>query len=356
MKNVSRILLFIIILAISLGVTAKEKQTVKIVLMNGHKIEAEIKDIYYDKIIFRAKKWKDAYEYGEVINVERVVGIQLDDGTMLSVQEYDKLRRGEKIKPKKTPQYDKTKSSLSENEDLQYEDLKKKPISEMTDNEFKYFIMMRQRELEAEKEKEQKLKEREKVLTELEQKIKNESSTSQPEVQKINAVEQKTPENSNQELSEKQIEQISEALIDAGIATDFLRYIKIKNIYNQEVTDIELTLQQKIENNPRWQETLDNLKYITRVAKKTLARAYLYNPEELQSKLKLQFDPDLDMNFMDLVEQLHLRIGEDVKMRDFRLLVEVLGENGARAVKDLLENYSAWKYLVASQPPLTISR
>lgn len=356
MKNVSRILVFIIILAISLGVTAKEKQTVKIVLMNGHKIEAEIKDIYYDKIIFRAKKWKDAYEYGEVINVERVVGIQLDDGTMLSVQEYDKLRRGEKIKSKKTPQYDKTKSSLSENEDLQYEDLKKKPISEMTDNEFKYFIMMRQRELEAEKEKEQKLKEREKVLTELEQKIKNESSTSQPEFQKINAVEQKTPENSNQELSEKQIEQISEALIDAGIATDFLRYIKIKNTYNQEVTDIELTLQKKIENNPRWQETLDNLKYITMVAKKTLARAYLYNPEELQSKLKLQFDPDLDMNFMDLVEQLHLRIGEDVKMRDFRLLVEVLGENGARAVKDLLENYSAWKYLVASQPPLTISR
>ena len=66
----------------------------------------------------------------------------------------------------------------------------------------------------------------------------------------------------------------------------------------------------------------------------------------------MSLDQDADMDYVDLVQQLHRRFGEDVGMRDFRILVEVLGESGAGAVKDILENYSTWQFVLSQDTTL----
>ncbi len=74
-------------------VPTKRSESVNILLKNGDKIKADVLDIYRDKIVFKTNDWKKAYEYGEVINVERIKGIKIADGTVFSVREFDAYRK-----------------------------------------------------------------------------------------------------------------------------------------------------------------------------------------------------------------------------------------------------------------------
>ena len=62
--------------------------------------------------------------------------------------------------------------------------------------------------------------------------------------------------------------------------------------------------------------------------------------------MNLSFEADDEMDYTNLMRQLHRQFGEDVQMRDFRTFVEVLGESGAGAVKEILENYSTWQLVL----------
>ena len=130
----------------------KRSDPVTIVLANGDKIRAEVIDIHKNKIIFKAHDWKKAYEYGEIINVERVKSIKLGDGRRLSVRDYDAFRKGKTIKSgrevarRKRPR---RKRTADAEENLRYEEIRNKPISEMTDNEFNFFMMMEERKAQA---------------------------------------------------------------------------------------------------------------------------------------------------------------------------------------------------------------
>lgn len=316
---------------------------VKIVLNNGDKISAEIVDIGRSQIVFKARSWKQAYEYGEVIDVQRVKGIQLKDGTLLSLSEYRDFRdgklsikKGEKVAAKKTGQ---TVEKPAPGEDFQYAQLKKKPIAEMTDNEYRYFLMMKQRELDEKKAAERKRQERASAVES--DKPSGKFGSRVPTVAVPPA-----------ESDKLVFDELVNSILESGLASDYIVYLQHKKQSQQALSVSEARVLSMLENNPRWQAKLDDLRYINDVAQRAFSRAFLYNPEDLQDKIGLNFDADRDMDYFGLMEQLHQLAGDKVRMSDFRILIEVFGETGAKAIKDILENYASWKYALA-KPAVT---
>lgn len=370
-RNFLFVLLLLFAACASTSSTVRRNDPVTIVLKNGDTIKADVLDIWKEKVVFKAADWRKAYEYGEVVSNSRIEGIRLKDGTVLSVADYDAYRKGGKIrarKKRKSKNEDVAEAQQGESDlqpDARFEELKKKPISKMTENEFKYFMMMKEREI-AEREKE--------AAASREAVISNTDNSEKEQVQEAGATSAELNKPASPTLSEQpapsvnagglglklpqlvqspvlpaatsDLEAVVESLIESGLAPSYLRYLNQKAAVGQTLTSAEASLLNKIQSNPGWQEKLDDLKYLTRVAQKSLSRAFLYNPEELSEKLKLKFDPDLDLDFLDMMQQIHRRLGEDVKMGDFRLLVGVVGESGANAIKTILENYASWQFVV----------
>lgn len=333
------------------SIQAKDKdEVVTILLNNGDKIEAQITDVRSDRVEFKAKSSKKAYEYGEVLNVERIQGIKLKNGMVLSIKEYRAyLKDGSLTKqPSKTepkPVVIETKQDVPPGADLQYEALKNKPIAEMTQNEFDYFMMMKEKELSAQESATTAAVETEPV-----------EKKSLPAIQPAAVVPEPvsiSPPVSQAITSDAEYDELVNTLIAANVAPALLNYLNEKRSRGESLNAAEARLSERIVSNSTWQEKLDDVKYLDRVAYKALERAYLYNPDELQNQLGLQFDPNAEMNFADLMEQLHRRVGAKVRISDFRILVDLFEESGARAIKELLENYEAWQFAVRGPQQFT---
>jgi len=309
--NLRFALLIILLAGCATTSNVKKEDRVTILLKDGTKIEGQVTDIFNSTIAFEAIDRKKAFDYGEVIQLNRVRGIRMPNGAILSVKEYDAVRKADVVVTKIGRRVSKQSSAS------QYEELKNMPISEMTDNEFQFFMMMKEKELETG----------------------NVSVTRKPEVAMRNT-------STSREL-DRQLDELVDSMVGAGIAPNYLTYLKGKENRRRSLTRFEKEIISLIENHPTWQDQVDDLDYLNRTAKKAFSRAYLYNPDELEQNLKLSLDQDADMDYVDLVQQLHRQFGEDVGMRDFRILVGVLGESGAGAVKEILENYSTWQFILS---------
>ncbi|MCH7756426.1 hypothetical protein IH970_15070 [candidate division KSB1 bacterium] len=319
--NLRFALLIILLAGCATTSNIKKEDRVTILLKDGTKIKAQVTGISNSTIAFEAIDRKKAYDYGEVIQLNLVRGIRMPNGAILSVKEYDAVRKGgepkaSKRKPKRVAKADRRVSKSSES---QYEELKNKPISEMTDNEFQFFMMMKEKELETEKE----------------------FVVRKPEVTMRN--------NNPSRQFDQQLEELVDSMIRAGIAPNYLTYLNDKENQRRSLTRFEKEIISLIENHPTWQDQVDDLEYLNRTAKKALTRAYLYNPDELERNLHLSFDPDVEMDYVSLMRQLHRQFGENVRMRDFRIFVDVFGESGAGAVKEILENYSTWQFVLSQK-------
>lgn len=375
-RQMSWLFVMVLLAGCATSSTVKRTEPVTIVLENGDRIEAHILDVWRDKVVFEATDWEKAYEYGEVLQTSRIRGIELKSGELLSVEDFRAYRKGDlKIEAPEegeqpvVAQATKESEALPEGtENLQYEVLKNKPISEMTENEFKYFLMMKKKELAAAGEDPSAI---EAFAGERERAARQESES--PLVKKqatdivIRGQSKPAPEQpasgvgrGSTELGLKlpvrpaapapstpdpELQAVAESLIEAGVAAGYLAYARGK----AELSPAERALMQAIEASPGWQEQLEEFDYLTGVAKRALERAHLYNPEGMREKLGLEFDPNLEMEFTEFMDQLHRRLGEDVQMGDFRAMVEVLGEGGARAVRKLLENYGSWKLALSER-------
>ena len=311
--NLRFALLIILLTGCATTSNIKKEDRVTILLKDGTKIEGQVTDIFSSTIAFEATDRKKAFDYGEVIQLNLVRGIRMPNGAILSVKEYDAVRKADVVVAKSDRRVSRQSSAS------QYEELKNMPINEMTDNEFQFFMMMKEKELETEK-----------VFV-----------ARNPEVT--------TRNNNPSRQFDQQLEELVDSMIGAGIAPNYLTYLKGKENQRRSLTRFEREIISLIENHPAWQDRVDDLDYLNRTAKKALTRAYLYNPDELEKNLKLSLDQDADMDYVDLVQQLHRQFGEDVGMRDFRILVEVLGESGAGAVREILENYSAWQFVLSQK-------
>ncbi|MCH7754678.1 hypothetical protein IH970_06095 [candidate division KSB1 bacterium] len=316
---------FLIILLAGCATTSniKKEDRVTILLKDGTKIEGQVTDIFNSTIAFEAIDRKKAYDYGEVIQLNLVRGIRMPNGEILSVKEYDAVRKADEprvLKRRSKGRVAKIDRRVSKkSSESQYKELENKPVSEMTDNEFQFFMMMKEKELETEKEF---------VAQKPEVTIRNKNTSRQ---------------------FDRQLDELVDSMISAGVAPNYLGYLKNKAEQRRGLTRFEKEIINLIESHPTWQDQVDDLDYLNRTAKKALSRAYLYNPDELEQNLKLSLDQDADMDYVDLVQQLHRQFGEDVGMRDFRILVEVLGESGAGAVKEILENYSTWQFVLSQK-------
>ncbi|MCH8871179.1 hypothetical protein IH824_00125 [candidate division KSB1 bacterium] len=311
--NLRFALLIILLAGCATTSNIKKEDRVTILLKDGTKIEGQVTDIFNSTIAFEAIDRKKAFDYGEVIQLNRVRGIRMPNGAILSVKEYDAVRKADVVVAKSDRRVSKQSSAS------QYEELKNMPISEMTDNEFQFFMMMKEKELETG----------------------NVSVTRKPEVAMRNT-------SRSREL-DRQLDELVDSMVGAGIAPNYLTYLKGKENRRRSLTRFEKEIISLIENHPTWQDQVDDLDYLNRTAKKALSRAYLYNPDELEQNLKLSLDQDADMDYVDLVQQLHRQFGEEVGMRDFRILVDVFGESGAGAVKEILENYSTWQFVLSQK-------
>lgn len=313
-----------------------QNETVKIVLNNGDKISAKIVDVGRDQIVFRAKSRQQAYNYGEIIDVQKVKGIQLKDGRLLSVTEYQDYRNGQLSKrnsrrkePVKLAKNNKA-TNLGSNEDLQYEELKKKPISDMNDNEYNYFMMMKEKELREKSERERRKAVRDSIRA------------AQREIG-LRASGRKKPQRKS---AHSALKGLTDSIVSAGLAPEYIMFLQNKRQSGEKLTPVENEMFSLLENNSKWQEKIDDLRYINHVAEKAMTRAFLYNPDDLQTKVGLTFNPDLDLDYADLMGQLHRMTGNKVKMSDYRILIDVFGETGSKAIKEILENYQTWQFAV----------
>ena len=141
-----------------------------------------------------------------------------------------------------------------------------------------------------------------------------------------------------------ELDAVIESLMESGLALSYLNYLSSK----RSLSATEEELLTRLQEDETFQETLEDIRFLDRKARKALERAYLFSPDDLERELGLRFDPDEEMDYVGLMQQLHRRFGSRVKMREFRLLVNVLGESGGRAVKELLENYEIWQ-MVANE-------
>jgi len=337
------IMAFVVGLVFSSGCTTvgniKKSDQVTLILNDGVRIKAQIVELTNEEVRFRAKDVKKAFLYGEVLPRQRVEQVQLTDGVVLTLDEYEAraadLKKREALvaaEPEMGP------ASVVKRRHIrpgtQYEELKKKPISEMTDNEFRFFMMMQEREAAAQQKADSA-----KVVKARDFALKGRVA---PRV---------TPRLTDSEPPQRPVRLTDavESLVDAGLASRYFLYLTEKQQKGQRLYPGEVALKGMLSRHEKWKGSLEEMAFVSRVAEKSMARAYLHNPEALQSDLGLTFDPDRDMDLPDLLAQLHRRYGNRVEMREFRKFVEIFGEDGARAIKDVLSDPATFE-IVTSHP------
>jgi len=267
----------------------KRPESVTILLKNNDKIKVEALDVQNDKAIFSSKDEKKAYEYGETIDVRRIEGIRLQDGSILSVSEYQDYIESGQIDDEKMQTLLAKETAV----DFHYEQIKDKQISEMTDNEFKYFLMIKEKGLDV-----------------------------KPDNLRLNDV--------------------ANSLAKAGAASTYWDYLNERARLGGNLTPEESKLLDLL----TWQKKLEELHYLDAKAHRAFWIAFRHAPKSLKTKLGLKFDEYKELDYYDLMEQLHLKFGDRVSISKLQVLRDIFGESEAKAIMDINENYATWQYML----------
>lgn len=307
---------------------------VTLVLNDGTKVKAQVLDISRSYVTFKAKSVKQAYELGEVLPRGRISGVQLADGQVTTLDQYVDQQRSAKslasAAPASAPSPRKSPVQKEITLEQQYAELKSKPVSEMSENEFKFFMTMMEKEQQADTEKRQQ---REQAILALQQK----AATAAPEPTLPRLPAQAVPASP---VASVGLEDVVGSMIDAGLAADYIAALEKKSASGQKLSAAESEMLDKIRSNPRWQNRMEEIVALRKSAEQAMSRVYLFNPEALETSLGLRFNADSEMDFMELTQQLHRSMGPDVRISDYRKLVDVFGEAGGQTMKKLLERYS----------------
>jgi len=289
---IKKIFCSLIILAlgcVSQSSQLKKPESITILLKNNDRIKVEALDVQNDKVIFSSKDKKKAYEYGETIDVGRIEGIRLEDGSILSVSEYQDYIETGQIDDEKM------RTSLAKGTalDFQYAQIKDKRISEMSDNEFKYFLMIKEKGLDV-----------------------------KPDNLRLNDV--------------------ANSLAKAGAASTYWDYLNGRARLGGKLTLAESELLDLL----TWQKKQEELHYSDVKAQRAFWRAFFNNTESLKTELGLKFDEYKKLDYYDLMAQLHLKLGDRASLNMLRVLNDVFGESGGKAIMDIYVNYTAWQQML----------
>lgn len=289
--------------------TKKQEYPAVLALQDGTVIQCKILDIDDERIVFRSLNKELGYKYGESIPLFWVKYILTADGSRYSVEDYVKYVQEGRPKEEKVA----VSPTAKEIESPPEEPLPSPPAPKLED------IARIKRKL---------AKAREEI-----ERLKQELAIAKREAQR-------KPQPAPDIYAE-----LSTLVLESGVGGSLL----IAAEKRRDLSPYQIRFLKAITNSPQWKEKRETLKYLSNLAEKSLYRVYLYNPQDLQDKLGLSFNPDEEMDFPGLMRQLHSNLGTRVRMKDFRVLVQVVGEAGAKAIRDLLANYQDWLYIIRSE-------
>lgn len=327
----------------------RNSESVTLLLNNGDKIKAQVVSITSQEVKFIAKSTKQAYEYGDVLQRGRLEGVRLKDGSILSLAEYDARRKGlatASVAPAKA------RSELSQTRPItltpksperQFAELKRKPVSEMSDKEFEFFMMMLNKELQDDA--------RAREIQEIALPKAPAEAVVGPAFAAagVNAQKESVKQGAPEKQQQRDLSQAVNSMVDAGLATRFLSFLTNREANGERLSAAELEMRALIRKSERWRDRMDELAYLNRSAEKIISRVYLFNPADLQEKLNLSFDPDAEIDYTELLAQMHRTMGDKVRIVDYRKLVDIFGEGGGRTVKELLERYDELRFLMGQK-------
>lgn len=338
----------ILVLGCSTARNVPKSETVTLVLSDGAKIRAQVLNISGDEVTFKARSVKKAYQYGEVLPKQRIVMVRLQDGAELSIDDFEaydrQMARSEKRgisqnKQKSRSVSKKARNAIGKGPDAEYEQLKHKSISDMTDREFEFFMMMKRQELSQTGQS--------KVTVASKPPIANVG----PAVP-IMVAEPIVAAGTNVQRSTTELKQVVASLIQSKLARGYLVFLTEKDDSGERMSSTEALLLSILRQNKTIKDEIDELAYISDVAKKKLEYAHLHNPEAL-SELGLEFDSEEELSYMAIMKQLRGMFGARMEVAEMRKLVTVIGDDGARAVKKLLEDFDTYEFIYQHRSILT---
>ncbi|MCI0694244.1 hypothetical protein L0337_19835 [candidate division KSB1 bacterium] len=333
----------------------EDPNTVTLIFKTGEKVEGRILDIQGDLIRFEPNsRVEENRSFGDFVRADEVGFVQLSHGSRFTVKEFIDYR----WKPQspapllgngvtKTGQKEVTEATAEQ--DLQYEQLKKKAVAEMTPNEFGYFMLMKQQEIKAQPRPVGAFEQEKRVQPAQANTmaVKTDSGKVAPLTSSL------TPRTDSKISKEGEvIKEIAGFLVEAELAGPFIKAAQQKKEQGDFLTLNQLWLVNEVTKTPAWKKRQDDLRNLSVEAEQAVAHVYLYAPDSLSQRLGLRFDPNVEMDFRDLMEQLHQRFGATVTMGDFRLLVAIFEEDGARAMREILNHYTEWRFAIENKHPL----
>lgn len=132
----------------------QDPNIVTLILKGSEKVDGRILDIQGDLIRFKPSTRVEKPHFGKFIRADEVKFVQLSSGSWFTVKAFIAYHWQTKspapllgIGTTKVAQKEVIEATAGQ--DLQYEQLKKKAIAEMTPNEFSYFMLMKQQEAKA---------------------------------------------------------------------------------------------------------------------------------------------------------------------------------------------------------------
>ncbi|MCI0514044.1 hypothetical protein L0128_12585 [candidate division KSB1 bacterium] len=336
----------------------KRNEKVTLILQDGHKIKCYVTHVGRKEIFFQALTARDAYNYGDVLLLGQVARIRLPNKSELTVGEYRDYRQ--KVRSAEV-ESEKLGDQISLHDPL-YESLKYKSIEDMSEKEFKYFLLM--------KEQENLLRLREQDQADHRQPLEQlqKLTVPTPVLPPPNrfsppaadgAVNQQsrevTPSATPQPrpapdtvAPDVNLRELVELLNQTGTVGRFLSRLEQRQRQGFVLSPGQTQFIQLLKDAPAWQDKKENLRFYAQKAHQAIERAYTLNPHDFQEKLQITLDlnrPDFEINF---VTQLYQQYGAEIGNEKYQQLLDLLGETGARAVKELLSQIEDWQVMNAT--------
>lgn len=329
----------------------KKNEKVTLILQDGHKVKCYVTHVSKQQIFFQALGARDAYNYGDMLLVGQVQKIRLANDSEMSVDEYREYR--------KNVQKAMIESNSFQGKDVLldplYESLKHKEIDDMSEKEFQYFLLMKEQE-NLQKMRAADKAEQKEQFENLEKKLDEfkapqvpimPPALDQPAVSALPPAVIKSPEMPRTTVpipssEPAAIPDLGDLLEQTQLVGKFLHRVNQSNI---NLSPAQEKFIQTLITSKKWIEFKENLIFYEEKSRQAAERAFALSPTDFQEKLALHLTSAEKLDFNQMLSQLHQLTGDEISDKEYQLLLQVLGETGANATRQLLVNYDAWIFI-----------
>ncbi len=344
----------LVVAALILGCAAsgqlKKNEKVSLILQDGHKIKCYVTHVSKQQIFFQAIGARDAYNYGDMLLVGQIQKVRLANNSEMSVDEYREYRKNVQKSMVESNSFQGRNVLL----DPLYESLKYKEIDDMSEKEFQYFLLMKEQE-NLQKMRAADKAEQKEQFENLEKKL-DDFKTPQlpiipppidrPSVMAVPPAVIKSPEVPRIALPTP-VEPVTQPDLGELLEQTQLlgKFLSRLNQPGVSLTPAQDKFIQSLLSSKKWIEFKENLVFYQEKSRQAAERAFALSPNEFQEKLNLRLNSTEKLDFNLMLSQLHQLAGDDIDAKEYQPLLQVLGETGANATKQLLLNYDAWLYI-----------